>query len=260
MGLLAKATELLEQADYVERKAVADAITGILQPTMTTSPAKSNAKKLRRLVACFSVGLALQFTTPTCKTDLAINNNYKKLFTHKEQNKDAVIEQSIQKFSEGLESRVSQNEREILARMLYGEAGRGADPFEILHTVLNRVSSPLFKGSITDIVTQKNQYLGYNPKNPLTKDYLTMVDMVIDEWEANGCQKIEGCNHYYFVTGTPGICNKFEISPANSQGRWVPTSAKKYAKKQHYCDVATKQAKNYFANRKVYQRAYGHEK
>ena len=170
------------------------------------------------------------------------------------------ISEAIVTFTKGLESTVTRAEREALARMLYGEAGRGADPFEILHTVFNRASSPLFKGSLLDIVTQKNQYVGYSPKHPLTNDYLTMVDMAIDYWEAHGCKKIDGCEHYYFVTGITGVCNKFEISPTNNNGKWIPSSSKKYAKLRHYCPVATDQAKRYFANRQGYQKAYGHTK
>ena len=163
--------------------------------------------------------------------------------------KEVIIKEATNEFTQGLQSKVTKQDREVLARMLYGEAGRGADPFEILHTVLNRASSPLFKGSITDIVLQKNQYVGYSPDLPLTNDYLTMVDMAIADWEANNCQKIDGCNHYYFVTGIPGVCNKFEISPENNNGRWVPKSLKKYAKLQEYCPVATEQAERFFTAR-----------
>ena len=155
-----------------------------------------------------------------------------KIELEKQAERNRAINQSVNEFTQGLQSKVTQYEREVLARMLYGEAGRGADPFEILHTVLNRASSPLFKGSLADIVLQKGQYVGYSEEHPLTKDYLTMVDMAIADWEANGCQKIEGCDHYYFVTGIAGVCNKFEISPANNHGRWVPTKDKKYAKLQ----------------------------
>jgi len=168
---------------------------------------------------------------------------------------DNVINEAIVTFTKGLESTVTRAEREALARMLYGEAGRGADPFEILHTVFNRASSPLFKGSLLDIVTQKNQYVGYSPKHPLTNDYLTIVDMGVDYWEAHNCEKIDGCDHYYFVQGIAGVCNEFEISPKNSNGKWVPTKDKKYAKMRNYCPVATDQAKRYYANRQAYQKA-----
>ncbi|MBR4418553.1 MAG: hypothetical protein IKT33_00960 [Clostridia bacterium] len=256
--------------------------------------------KLSKLVTGFAITMAAQLITPTCVEYVTTKvqnhkDNTEKLYhinptaelpdfnfiakaepvapvvevknvqeSAKQQEINAetqeVVEQAIVKFQQGMESRVSKYDREVLARMLYGEAGRGADPFEILHTVLNRASSPYFKGSLADIVKQKNQYLGYNQNNPLTKDYLTMVDMAIDYWEASGCKKIEGCNHYYFVTGISGICNKFEISPKNNYGKWVPTKDKKYAKMRNYCPVATDQANRYFANRYAYQKAYGHTK
>ncbi len=256
--------------------------------------------KLRKLVAGFVVTMAAQLVTPTCVEYVSTKvqnhkDNTEKLYhinptaelpdfnfiakaepvapvaevknvqedVKKQEVKaetQQVVEQAIVKFQQGMESRVSKHDREVLARMLYGEAGRGADPFEILHTVLNRASSPLFKGSLADIVKQKNQYVGYSAKHPLTKDYLTMVDMAIDYWEAHDCKKIDGCDHYYFVTGITGVCNKFEISPKNNNGKWIPSSSKQYAKLRHYCPVATDQAKRYFANRQGYQKAYGHTK
>lgn len=255
--------------------------------------------KLRKLAAGFAVTMAAQLIAPTCveyvATKVQNHKNTDKLYhinptvalpvfnyiakaepvapiaevknvqeNAKQQEINAktkeVVEQAIVKFQQGMESRVSKYDREVLARMLYGEAGRGADPFEILHTVFNRASSPLFKGSLLDIVTQKNQYVGYSPKHPLTNDYLTMVDMAIDYWEAHGCKKIDGCDHYYFVQGIAGVCNEFEISPEDNYGKWVPTKDKKYAKMRQYCPVATDQAKRYYANRQGYQKAYGHTK
>lgn len=263
MGLLARATELLEQE---EAKAVAAATnaktfksyTKKQQKTKTNNNQKLNQQfhKLRKFVLAVTMSMTSQITTPVTFDANLFNFKYQEPLkiemTMPTADQEKALNQHIENFAQGLQSKISRSEREVLARMLYGEAGRGADPFEVLHTVLNRAASPLFKGSLTDIVTQKNQYVGYNAKNPLTKDYLDMVDLVIDEWEANDCKKIDGCNHYYFVTGIPGVCNKFEVSP-DQHGKWVPTASKKYATMQHYCDTATAQAKRFFAERNQQQ-------
>ena len=219
---------------------------GETQPTKTKPVVKHSRPKLKKLAVSFMMGLALQSATPLGffnfgkskhKGTVIERVKYQPIQTPT----DAEIAKHLEIFQKGLKSRVTPTERELLAKMLYGEAGRGADPFEVLHTVLNRMASPLFKGSITNIVTEKNQYVGYRPSNPVKANYLRIVNMVVDEWEANGCQKIEGCNHYYFVTGIPGVCNKFEIS-ADPDGRWVPHAEKQYAEMKHYCNVATNQA------------------
>lgn len=254
-------------------------ITETEQTANNTKPkaTKKSCKRLRKLAIATAMTFALQFGSAHLINNLdnlmenanklnSFNlyaNKIKQTTTsdtqepvvleqielEKQAERNRAINQSVNEFTQGLQSKVTQYEREVLARMLYGEAGRGADPFEILHTVLNRASSPLFKGSLADIVLQKGQYVGYSEKHPLTKDYLTMVDMAIADWEANGCQKIEGCDHYYFVTGIAGVCNKFEISPANNYGRWIPTKDKKYAKLQNYCPTATEQAERFFTAR-----------
>lgn len=270
MGLLAKATAYLEQKqNLIEKSQLTPtntnekpAPTNVNQNTSvqlsqannqinTTTATKTKKKtkrhlpKLRKLAMSCLVGLTLQSASTFNLSYKTID--WKMQYMEIEQNltQDPQIEKYIESFQKGLKSRVSNQERDLLARMLYGEAGRGVDPFEVLHTVLNRMSSPLFKGSITEIVTAKNQYVGYRAENPVTPAYRRMVDIVVEDWEANGCQHIDGCNHYYFVTGIPSVCNKFEIS-ADPQGAWVPSAKKQYEKLLHYCDVAQKQAERYF--------------
>lgn len=140
-------------------------------------------------------------------------------------------------------TKFSEQDRDDLARLLYGEAGHNlADAVEVLHTVLNRYASPLFKGNMHEIITAKNQYVGYNRNHPVDKKLRALVDYVIDEWEAHGCQAIDHCDHYYFRTGDAGICNQFEIAPAGSQGRWVKPAQKQFEEKGHYCPNANNQA------------------
>lgn len=204
-------------------------------------------KKLRRLITAFALGLTVAQTPLT-----NVGHFSQHPIKLEPAQLDAVqVQKNIDRFAQQLRgSSVSNQERDILAKMLYGEAGLGTDPFEVLHTVLNRKASPLFKGSIADIVTAPNQYLGYKETNPVTPAFRRIVDIVVDDWEANGEKAVDGCHHYYFVTGIAGNCNKFEISH-DHQGKWVSGKNKQYAKLKHYCPVAEQQAARYYQQ-------YGH--
>ena len=213
---------------------------------------KHSRPKLKKFVAGFMMGLALQTATPLSFFNFNKSKKYKGTVIERAKYQpvqtpnEAEIVKHLEAFKQGLQLRVTPTERELLAKMLYGEAGRGADPFEVLHTVLNRKASPLFKGSIADIVTAPNQYVGYRASNPVTANYLRIVNMVVDEWIANGGEKIDGCNRYYFVTGKAGDCNMFEESE-DLNGRWVPHAEKKYAALHDYCPLATNQSIRYYA-------------
>ena len=151
-------------------------------------------------------------------------------------------------FALQLKSRVTLEERALLAQLLYGEAGLGTDPIEVIHTVLNRVSSPYFPNTVKAVVTQKNQFEGFSNQHPIVPDFLAMIDLVVSEWEDHGCQPIKDCKRLYFVTGRKGINNKFEIS-RDHIGYWVNHGKKQYAKLGHYCPTAERQARKFYANR-----------
>ena len=203
-------------------------------------------KKLKRLITAFAVGLTVA-QTPLLNRGCPVPSNQPSKL---EVNMDLqAMQKTIDQFASNLGG-VNNYERNVMAKMLYGEAGLGTDPFEVLHTVLNRMASPLFKGGVEEIIKQPGQYLGYSDENPVTPAYRRMVDLVVDEWEANGKQAVTGCNHYYFVTGVANVCNKFEISRDN-QGKWVAPRHKQYEKLRHYCPVAQQQAANYYQK-------YGH--
>lgn len=254
MGLLARATELLER-EAREKEEQALQQTALEQAALLKGLNKK-PHKLRKFVLGGMLGLGLAAATapttlkrPLLPSDLQLTKpqRQEQVVKHNHTFSEDELKHSLQAFQRDLGSRVSSMERDMMARMVYGEAGRGADPFEVIHTVLNRMSSPLFKGTAADVITQKNQYLGYKPTNPVTSDYRRMVDIAVDEWEANGC-KVDDCDHFYFVTDIPGVCNKFEVSH-DHQGRWVKTSQKEYSPRQHYCHTALDQAARFFAER-----------
>lgn len=73
-----------------------------------------------------------------------------------------------------------------IAKTVYGEA-RGCTTTEqaaVVWSILNRVDSDLkyMPDDIIGVVTQKDQYLGYNPKHPVTDEIANLVEDVIGRW------------------------------------------------------------------------------
>lgn len=261
MGLLEKANEYLE---YEERKAIAAAISDAIQPKVTVKTSehkpKHITKKLRHLVATFTVGLLMQLSTPTCAGRIdTINKNFKKTFIPSQAEqielnnnfKDATIEkiqptETAKQLARHLLSPYSQTEIDAFARLIYGEAGRGADAFEVAHTVGNRYASGRFGKTLMDVITAENQYVGYRASNKLTKKHYstacimladqvallnygkTLKELLIQIQNENNPEivnsilnkelnkrmiKIKECPHYYFHLGKQGYYNLFEESP-----------------------------------------------
>ncbi len=132
----------------------------------------------------------------------------------------------------------TEEDRDDLARLLYGESGYELlDNIEVLHTALNRYASPYFKGTLHDILTAKNQFLGFKSEHPVLPEFRTVVDVVVDDFEANGCKEIEDCNRFYFVADGHGN-NKYEIAGA----KWVEPAKKVYVKATDACPTALRQA------------------
>lgn len=79
---------------------------------------------------------------------------------------------------------------ECLAKMLYGEA-RGCSKTEqaaVVWCALNRVDSadPFYPDDIIGVVTQANQFHGYNLDNPVEPELLSLVEDVLARWAAEG--------------------------------------------------------------------------
>ena len=216
---------------------------------------KAYQPQFRRYAAMIlAVGLSLQNAEPRVLNtslemqrfnNLSLNQNV--TATVQPQQTEQNFEAFVDIFTKDIKkTKFNEQDRNDLARLLYGEAGPSfADMAEIMHTISNRMASPLFKGTLHDIITAKNQYVGFNANHPVDPKIREFVDWYLAEWEANGCQAIPDCNRYYFVTGIAGVCNKFEISAEGSQGSWVPAAHKNYDKPGHYCHTAMEQAKQF---------------
>lgn len=74
--------------------------------------------------------------------------------------------------------------KDALAKMVWGEA-RGCSRKEqaaCVWVVLNRVDDPRWPGSILGVLTQRGQFAGYDPENPVAPEIRALVDDVIARW------------------------------------------------------------------------------
>ena len=81
----------------------------------------------------------------------------------------------------------SRDPAEYLAKTLYGEA-RGCSTVEqaaVVWCVLNRVDdeSGLWPDDIIGVVTQPNQFYGYDPDHPILPELLAVAEDVLARWE-----------------------------------------------------------------------------
>ncbi len=281
MGLLAKATAMREQWEQEEKLKVETAkliepvqptkSVATVQPTLkqtTTKSEKSHklstlkpeikkpsknrfkqfkSRKLRYVAAAiFALSLSLQPIAPRTANNSQVSNPRLNSNNTIVRQSNPEIDKLIDEFIQGLQhrSKISAADRDDLARLVYGEAGRSlADATEVIHTVLNRTASPLFDSTLHDVITAKNQYIGYSPKHPVDPKLRELVDFVVDEWESNQYHAIDDCDRYYFRTGIPCVSNQFEITPKGTQGRW--TNNKHYDEIGHYCQHAVNQAERF---------------
>lgn len=75
---------------------------------------------------------------------------------------------------------------EILARLIWGEA-RGIPSVQekaaVVWCVLNRVDDPRWPDTVAEVVTQRNQFVGYSPDFPATEEHIAIVADVLARWE-----------------------------------------------------------------------------
>ena len=73
---------------------------------------------------------------------------------------------------------------ELIAQTVWGEA-RGCGQTQqaaVIWCILNRVDSDQFPNSIRGVITQKRQFAGYQPGNPVQPEILSLVYDVLSRW------------------------------------------------------------------------------
>ena len=87
-----------------------------------------------------------------------------------------------------------------LARLVWGEA-RGCSETQqaaVVWCVLNRVDSGKFPNDILGVITQKSQFYGYDPGNPVDPEILTIVQDVLHRWETGGEGRVLPTEYLFF--------------------------------------------------------------
>lgn len=111
---------------------------------------------------------------------------------------------------------------EMLAKLVWGEA-RGCSVTEqaaVIWTVLNRVDSedPVFPDTIQGVVTQPNQFHGYDPDYPVEPDKAELARDVLTRWLTGGEGRVLP-KEYVFFHGD-GLHNHFRIEYKHNGQYW----------------------------------------
>lgn len=72
---------------------------------------------------------------------------------------------------------------ELIAKTVWGEA-RGLSTLEqsaVIWCILNRVDAGY--GTIVDVITAPNQFVGYNSSNPVTDEFAALAEDVLTRWQ-----------------------------------------------------------------------------
>ena len=106
---------------------------------------------------------------------------------------------------------LNEAEVEMLAKLVWGEA-RGCSVTEqaaVIWTVLNRVDSedPIFPDTIEGVVTQPNQFHGYDPDFPVEPEHEELARDVLKRWLTGGEGRVLPKEHLFFHGD--GIHNHF---------------------------------------------------
>ena len=133
-----------------------------------------------------------------------------------------VIEVIVEEpFEETPKYEIDRSDVEMLARLTWGEA-RGCTITEqaaVMWCVLNRVDSedPLFPDTIQEVITQKNQFHGYNINNPIWPELEDLARDVLMRWLTNEEGRVLPLEYCWF--SGDGLHNYFrdayELNKAN---------------------------------------------
>ena len=75
-------------------------------------------------------------------------------------------------------------EAEAVAKLLYGiRKNSERDLRAVCWVVFNRVESPLYPGTLEEVVNQPGQWVSYYPENPVTKELYAMALEELGKWE-----------------------------------------------------------------------------
>ena len=117
----------------------------------------------------------------------------------------------------------------MLAQVVWGEARGIPDKTQqacVIWCVLNRVDHPAYPNTIEEVLTQPNQFHGYDMNFPATEELKELARDVLIRWnrEKNGETDVGRClpQEYLFFTGD-GHQNYFRDGNGNIYTYYLPT-------------------------------------
>ena len=92
-----------------------------------------------------------------------------------------------------------EDEAELLAKLLYGAALYNTPEQQeaICWCVINRVESPLYPNTISEVCRQEGQWMGWSEDNPVVVQLYEVAQKALGDWESGAPRPIpEGCLWY----------------------------------------------------------------
>lgn len=86
-----------------------------------------------------------------------------------------------------------------LAQTLYGEC-RGCSELQqraVCWCIFNRVDSDTFPDTVIGVITQKSQFFGYSPNNPVWDNLYELAKQCLIDWH-NGENRVFDSDYLYF--------------------------------------------------------------
>lgn len=130
--------------------------------------------------------------------------------------KNEIVEAAVPvEVTQASTSEVEEVEVEIEAKPLWGEQDLAAivqtlagecyddkehDKRRVVEVILNRVSDGRFGDSIFEVVSAKNQFVGYwNPSRPISESDIKIAEQTLQDWYDNDCKPLS--KYLYFRAG-----------------------------------------------------------
>lgn len=111
-----------------------------------------------------------------------------------------VVEEEIE--FEEVEPLWSEQDLAAITQTLSGECydDKEHDKRRVVEVILNRVSDGRFGNSIYEVVSAKNQFVGYwNPSRPVSESDIRIAEQTLQNWFDNDCKPLS--KYLYFKAG-----------------------------------------------------------
>ena len=156
---------------------------------------KCNQKK-----SALIIGVALMLVLTGCKAEKKneIVEAAVPVYEIAQVSTDAVEEIEV----EEIEPLWSEQDLAAITQTLSGECydDKEHEKRRVVEVILNRVSDGRFGDSIYEVVSAKNQFVGYwNPSRPVSESDIRIAEQTLQDWHNNDCKPLS--KYLYFRAG-----------------------------------------------------------